>query len=228
MICMTMTRRASIAAVLLAVGAGLVLLGLLVHYGFMAMYGKVADSAFQGLVWGLTAGLSGIVLGAVVVVALVAVVLSPRWWMRLLAVALPVVMFLGMLALTPLALGQKVATQYDSIPQCLTPGSGEPAATAERESQRAFESMEHIGYFSGGGASGMGGCDRFLEVSEEVDVLQHYRGALPAAGWDVIEDDGRHLRAQRDRMAFEVIACPGGGIVWAGGVNEDFSARCAP
>jgi len=50
-------------------------------------------------------------------------------------------------------------------------------------------------------------------------VLQHYRAALPAGGWEVVEDDGRHLRAEHEGLAFEVMPCPGGGAVWAG--NDD-------
>ncbi|MBE4719009.1 hypothetical protein [Pseudarthrobacter sp. AB1] len=71
-------------------------------------------------------------------------------------------------------------------------------AAADRESQRAFDSIEHIGYFSGGGMSGVGGCTRGFVLSGDVDVLQRYRAALPAAGWEVVEDDGRHLPAQLD------------------------------
>jgi hypothetical protein len=190
-----MTGRAFSVALLLVLEAVLALLAVLVHSGFMAVYGRVADTAFEGLTWGLTAGPSGMALGLVAAIAVFGLVLSPRLWMRLTAVAIPVLMLLVMLAVTPLALGQKIG-KYDSSPQCVTEGSGEPMATADRESQQAFDSIEHIGYFSGGGASGVGGCSRWFAISEDVYVLQHYRGALPQAGWDVVEDDGRHLRAQ--------------------------------
>jgi hypothetical protein len=179
------------------------------------VYGTVTDTAFEGLTWGLTAGPAGLALGLVAVVAMIALVLSPRLWMRLTAGAIPVLMLLWMLAVTPLALGQKTE-KYDSSPQCVIEGTDEPMATADRESQRAFDSIEHIGLYSGGGISGVGGCARWFVLSGEVDVLQHYRAALPAAGWEVVEDDGRHLRAQRDGQAFEVTPCPGGGAVWAG------------
>lgn len=222
---MIKTGRTTAAAVLLVIAAVLALLGVLVHHGFTAEYGIVTDSALEGLVWGLTAGVSGVALVLVAVVAVFPLVLSSRPWMRLMAIAIPVLMLLGMLGLTPLALRQKIEAQYDSVPQCVSEGSGEPAATAERESQRAFDSIEHIGYFGGGGASGVGGCDRSLEVFERVDMLQHYRAALLKADWKVIEDDGRHLRAQRDGMAFEVALCPGGGVVWAGS-DDDSGAQC--
>ena len=95
-------------------------------------------------------------------------------------------------------------------------------ATADQESQQAFDSIKHIGLYSGGGISGVGGCARWFVLSGDVDVLQHYRAALPEAGWKVLEDDGHHLRAQRDGQAFEVRRCPGGGAVWTG--HEDDSA----
>ncbi|MBO1268173.1 hypothetical protein [Arthrobacter cavernae] len=219
---MPVTGRVVTAAVLLAVEAALAVLAVLVHHGFMRVYGDVTGTAFEGLAWGLTVGPSGLALGLVAVVAVIGLVLSPRLWMRLTAVALPVLMLLGMFAVTPLALGQRIEMQFGSSPQCVIEGSGEPMATAERESQRAFDSIEHIGYFSGGGTSGVGGCLRQFVLSEDVDVLQHYRAALPEAGWEVVEDDGRHLRAQRDGLAFEVMPCPGGGLVWAG--SDDDSA----
>lgn len=75
---MPVTGRAVSVVVLLAVEAGLALLAVLVHSGFMAVYGRVADTALEGLTWGLTAGPSGMALGLVAVVAVVGLVLSPR------------------------------------------------------------------------------------------------------------------------------------------------------
>ena len=210
-----MTGRAVSVAVLLVVEAALALLVVLVHYGFMTVYGDVTDTAFEGLTWGLTSGPAGLGLGLVAVVALVGLLLSPRLWMRLTAGAIPVLMLLGMLAVTPSALGQKTG-KFDSAPQCVMEGTDEPMATADRESQQAFDSIKHIGLYSGGGISGVGGCARWFVLSGDVDVLQHYRAALPEAGWEVAEDDGRHLRARRDGQAFEVTSCPGGGAIWTG------------
>jgi len=213
---MPMAGRVVSAAVLLVIGAGLALLAVLVHYEFMRIYGDVTHTAFEGLTWGLTAGPSGLALGLVAVVAVFGFMLSPRRWMRLTAVAIPVLVLIGMFAVTPAALQQKTEAQFGSTPQCVSEGSDEPMATADRQSQQAFDSISHIGHFSGGGASGVGGCERRLVLTEDIDVLQHYRAALPAAGWEVVEDDGRHLRAQRDGLAFEVMPCSGGGVVWAG------------
>jgi hypothetical protein len=121
---MTVTPRTVTAAMLLAAAAGLALLGMYVHYSFVAEYGRAGDTAWEGLGWGLTAGLSGVVLAMVAVVALLALVLSPRRWMRLTAAALPVLMLAGMLALTPSALHQKCQTQNGPAAQCLTQGYG--------------------------------------------------------------------------------------------------------
>lgn len=215
-----MTGRGVSVAVLLAVEAGLALLAILVHQGFMAMYGDVTGGAFEALTWGLTAGPSGLAFGLVAVVAVIGLLLATRLWMRLTAVAIPVLMLIGMFAVTPSALGQRLEAQFDSTPQCMIEGTAEPMATADRESQRAFDSIQHIGHFSGGGMSGVAGCSRGFVLSGNVDVLQHYRAALPAAGWQVVEDDGRHLRAHHDGAAFEVVPCPRGGVVWAGSDDE--------
>ena len=203
------------AAVLLVAGAGLALLAVLVHYEFMRVYGRVTATAFEGLTWGLTSGPSGLALGLVAGVAVIGFILSTTRWMRLMAVAIPVLMLVGMLAVPPSALGQRLE-RFGATPQCVTEGTDEPMATADRQSQQVFDSISHIGYFSGGGMSGVGGCTRWFVLSGDVDVLQHYRAALPAAGWVVIEDDGRHLRAQLNGQASDVMPCPGGGVIWAG------------
>lgn len=213
---MPITGRIVSVAVLLAAEAVLAVLGVLVHYGFMRVYGDVTATAFDGLSWGLTAGPSGLALVLVAVAALFGLLLAPRLWMRVAAVAIPVLMLLGMLAVTPSAQGQKLESQYSSTPQCVTEGTDEPMASADRESQRAFDSISHIGEFSGGGVSGVGGCERRFVLPGDVDVLQHYRAALPAAGWEVVGDDGHRLRARRDGMAFEVMPCTQGGVIWAG------------
>lgn len=216
------------AAGLLAVEAGLAVLGVLVHYGLTAEYGDVTDSALEGLSSGFSAGTGAIALVLVGLAGLVAVLVSSQPWMRLTAVAIPVLMVIGMLAVTPAALREKLEVQYDATPQCVSDedmGPG-PGSRAARESQQAFESIEHVGYFGGGGASGVGGCDRSFVLTEDVDVLQHYRAALRDAGWRVVEDDAHNLRAERDGMAFEVVSCERGGVVWAGRVGDGGGARC--
>ena len=213
---MPVTGRAVAATVLLVSGAGLALLAVLVHYEFTRIYGDVTGTAFEGFIWGLTAGPSGLALGLVAVAAIIGFVLSTQRWMRLTAVAIPLLMLVGMFAVTPSALGQKLEAQHSSSPQCVIEGTDEPMASADRESQQAFDSMSHIGHFRGGGISGVGGCTRWFVLTGDADVLQHYRTVLPGAGWEVVEDNGRHLRARRDGLAFEAMPCPGGGVVWAG------------
>ncbi|WP_142060063.1 hypothetical protein [Pseudarthrobacter sp. B4EP4b] len=216
---MAATVRAVSAAVLLVLGAGLALLGVLVHYGFMSVYGDVSGTAWGGLLWGLTAGPSRLALLLVMVFAVSGFMLSTRRGMRLTAAATPALMLIGMFALTPLALEQRLEKQYVSSPQCLTEGTG-PTAAADREAQQVFDSISHIGQFNGGGTSGVAGCTRWFKLLGDIDVLQHYRATLPTAGWEVVEDDGHHLRAHLNGKAFDVMSCPGGGVIWAGSEED--------
>src|SRR5687767_7081846 len=120
---MPVTGRAVSATVLLVIGAGLASLAVLVHYEFMRIYGDVAGTAFEGFTWGLTAGPSGLAFGLVAVAAIIGFMLSTRRWMRLTAMAIPVLMLVGMFTVTPSALGQKLEAQYGSNPQCVTEGT---------------------------------------------------------------------------------------------------------
>lgn len=219
-------------AVALALEAGLAGFGVLVHYGLTAEYGNIKDSALEATLAGFTAaGVGGIALVLVGAVALVAFLVSPSRGMRVAAVLLPFGMVLGMFAVTPAALSEKLKVQYHATPGCVFPGDEKqgpsPYLRAARESQRAFESIEHVVLFHGGGASGVGGCDRgFVVMDQNVDVLDHYRAALPQAGWRIVEDKGTHLRAEQDRMAFEVMMCGEDGVVWAGRRGTRDGARC--
>jgi hypothetical protein len=160
---------------------------------------------------------------------LIALTVATRLWMRLSAVMIPGLMVLGMLVVTPAALGHKLDVQYDATPHCVSTedmGPG-PGAEAEIESQRAFDSINHVGHFGGGGTSGVGGCTRSFVLTEDVDVLQHYRTALAGAGWRVVEDEADRLLAERDGMAFEVVACGARrGAVWAGRIGGSHRATC--
>lgn len=221
--------RSVAAAGLLVVESGLAALGVLFHYGLTVEYGDVTHSALEGLRAGFTVGTGAVALVLVGVVGLVALVVSSRLWMRLLAAAIPVLMVIGMFALTPAALREKLAVQYDATPQCVSDedmGPG-PGTRAARESQRAFESIDHVGHFGGGGGSGVGGCDRPFVLTDDVEVLPHYRSALPGAGWRVVEDHEDRLVAERDGMAFVVVTCDqGGGVVWAGEAGAGGGIRC--
>ncbi len=215
----------------LALEAGLGGLGVLLHYGLTAEYGNIDESALEGLVSGFTTLGGDIALALVVAVATLAFVVAPSRGLRLAAVLLPVGMVVGMLAVTPMALAQKLDVQYDATPQCVSPEEGEsgpsPYLRAARESQRAYESIEHVVQFGGGGGSGVGGCDvGFVVTDEDVDVMEHYRTALPDAEWRVVQDDGGQLRAERGRMAFELALCGDGGRVWVGRHASAGGARC--
>ena len=204
-------------------------LGVWFHYGMTAEYGDVTELA-EGRRAGASSVLEfgGLALLLVVVAALIVLFLATQRWARLAAVAIPVLMVGAILLITPAALQQKLESQFSDTPQCGVAdfeGPG-PGADAARESQLAFESIEHVGHFHGGGGSGVGGCDRPFVLIEDLGVLPHYRAALSDAGWHVVEDDTRRLRAERDGMAFEVIVCRRGGVVWAGNADVSGGARC--
>ena len=119
-------------------------------------------------------------------------------------------------------------TRFGSAPHCLRglEGGLGPGPDAMREAQRVFDSIEHVGYFSGGASGGVSGCEEGFVVLDDVDVLQHYRTALVDAGWQVIEDDGHRLRAQREGIALEVVMCDSGhGGVWAGRQHTPLQMR---
>jgi hypothetical protein len=222
--------RINAAAPLLVVEAGLAAVATFFYYVLTAEYGDVTASALENLSSGFGAGFATVGLVLVGGTALVVVVLSSHRSVRLIAAGIAVLMPLGMLAVTPTALTNKLDSQYQASPQCwweAEEGEG-PGTEAARSSQVAFDSIEHVGYFSGGGAVGVGGCDAGLVVLDDTDVVQHYRTALPDAGWQVVEDDGQRLRAERGDMAFEVVMCSSSrGGVWAGEIAYNSPASCA-
>lgn len=222
--------RTAAASVLLAVETGLAVLGVLVHYGFTAEYGDITDSAAEGFGSGFSSGLAGLALAVVVVAAGAAVWASSRRWMRAVALAIPLLMLLAMFAVTPRALDSKREEQFSSSPRCVIEedgaGSSGPGVEAARRSQEAFDSIEMVGVFGGGGSSGVGGCDRRFVLTGDVDVLKHYRSVLPQSGWVVVDQDGQRLRAERGDMAFEVVLCGEGGVVWAGPQDASGGATC--
>lgn len=62
-------------------------------------------------------------------------------------------MLVAMLGVTPATLSNKLEVQYAATPQCVVDedsGPG-PGLAAERDSQRAFDSITHVGNFGGGG-----------------------------------------------------------------------------
>src|SRR5688500_11601018 len=93
---------AGLAAI--AVAGGLAALGVVVHDGVTAEYADVDDTAVENWMFAFTGGVGMIALAVVGAAALLAMVVSPRPWMRVVCAAIPVVMVLAMLAVTPLAL----------------------------------------------------------------------------------------------------------------------------
>jgi hypothetical protein len=218
------TKHTLAAAGVFTVEATLGGLILAVHWGFTAEYGDITRLASDG-----AAVVSGVALAAVAVAALVALFVVKGHRVAIAAVVVPMLVVVGWPSVTRAALQEKLAVQYDASPQCVLEddmGPG-PGMRAERASQRAFNSIEHVGHFAGGGASGVVGCDRALLLIEEVDVLEHYRTALPEAGWQVVTDRAGRVRAERGTMAFEVVRCDQGGVVWAGSKRLRGGASCS-
>ena len=216
------TRRVVTGAVLV-VEAGLAVMGVLLHYSLTAEYGDVTSSALDAM----TSSFVVVPLLLVSAVAIPAVLGSTVPWMRWTAVAIPVVMLVAMLVVAPVALTRKQAGQYATSPQCGAYDGMGAASEEVRQAQGAFDSIDHVGLFTGGGGEGSGGCFRTFLLTEDVDALKHYHATLPSSRWQVVEDDGQRLRAERQGMAFEVTVCPGvGGVVWAGRVADQSQATC--
>jgi hypothetical protein len=218
------TKRTLAAAGVLAVEATIGACILAVHWALTAEYGDITRLANGG-----AAGVSRVALAVVGAAALGALFAAKDHRVAIAAVVVPMLVMVGWPSVTRAALQEKLAVQYDAGPQCVFEedmGPG-PGKRAERASQRAFDSIEHVGYFAGGGASGIVGCDRALLLIEDVDVLEHYRTALPEAGWQVVADRPGRVRAERDAMAFEVVRCDRGGVVWAGSKRLRGGAGCS-
>lgn len=234
------TQRTVPGVALLGITAGLAVLGILFHYAFTAEYGDITASGLDGAWSALTDSPGVIALALVAMASVAAVFVSLQRWVRIAAVTVPVLMVLSMLAVTPAALRSKRASQFTAAPQCLHgveeaandgidsgKSEGGPWIAAAEESQRAFDSIEHVGLFGGGAVVGVGGCSQGLVAIDDVDFMQHYRRALPEAGWQVVEDAGSRIRAEKAEMAFEARVCKEGGGVWAGRSTELASGLCA-
>ncbi|PQZ92897.1 hypothetical protein CQ018_10490 [Arthrobacter sp. MYb227] len=105
---LTTTGRPIASAILLAVEVVLAILAVMLHYAFIAEYGITTDNSFQGLIWGLTSGLSGIAIGVVAIAATIAFLVSSKRSMRLATMAVLVMTLIAMFAVTPFALQQKI------------------------------------------------------------------------------------------------------------------------
>jgi hypothetical protein len=203
------------SVVLLVVEAGLAALGGVVAYGLTGEYGEIGASRNATFAGAMEIGVIGLVLSGAV--GLVAVLVGRSARVTAVAVGIPALMLVGTWLTGPAALHQKLEQQYDATPQCLDEEmTAGPGAEAARESQATFDSIGHVGWFGGGGGSGVGGCDRTLTLTERTDVIGHYEQVLGADGWTIVEEGPARLRAEKDGRAFEV---SGGGrdwTVWAG------------
>ena len=213
-----MRTRTIAGTALLVVEAGVGALGGLVTFGFTAEYGDIGASRTEAFAGSMEILLIGLVVAGSV--GIVAAGVARSAVVTSLAVAVPVLMLLGTWLTAPMALDRKLEDQFASVPQCLddemTTG---PGAEAAREAQETFDSIDHVGWFGGGGSTGVGGCDRTMTLTgdmEDTDVVGHYAEVLEADGWSVVEEEPGGLRAERDGTAFEVRGEGSGWTVWTG------------
>lgn len=111
------TGRPVATTTLLAIEVALAIVAVVLHYAFIAEYGIVTDTAFQGLIWGLTSGLSGMAIAVVAVVAVATLVVSPKRSTRIASMAVLTLTLIAMFAVTPVALQQKIDAQQGSTQQ---------------------------------------------------------------------------------------------------------------
>lgn len=109
------TGRPVATATLLAIEVVLAIVAVMLHYAFIAEYGIVTDTAFQGLIWGLTSGLSGLAIGIVAVFAVATLLVSPKRSTRIASMAVLALTLIAMFAVTPVALQQKIDAQQDPL-----------------------------------------------------------------------------------------------------------------
>ncbi len=106
--------RTILAAGLLVGEAALAVLGVLVHYGFTAEYGDVTSSTLQAFWWAVTRGVGGLALAIVTGAAIATALVATTTWLRVIALVIPPLVVVGMLAVTPLALQHKLEVQDDA------------------------------------------------------------------------------------------------------------------
>jgi hypothetical protein len=95
--------------------------------------------------------------------------------------------------------------RYPSVPNCTDGFTGGPAHHVVHAAQDAYDELDHPGPFSGGGSTGIDGCESQLMVRGDVDPAAAYRTELADFGWRI--DDGPTdgaLRAVRGDQAFEL------------------------
>lgn len=115
--------------------------------------------------------------------------------------------------------------RYPSVPNCTDEFTGGPAYPVVHAAQDVYDELDHPGPFSGGGSTGLDGCESQLMVRGAVDPVEAYRTELTDNGWRVTEGaSGEFLRAVRGSQAFEITRGEHGGWwVWIG--PRDLSRR---
>jgi hypothetical protein len=203
------------SVVLLVVEAGLATLGAVVAFGLTAEYGDLTGSRTRVFADAMEIGVIALVL--VGAVGLVAALVGRSTPVTAVAAALPLLMLVAIWLTGPMALEKKLEQQYDATPQCVDDEmTTSPAADGARAAQATFDSIDHVGWFGGGGGSGVGGCDRTMLLLEPTDVVGHYDEVLTADGWTIVDEQPALLRAEKDGRAFQVSGEGPDWTVWAG------------
>jgi len=208
-----MTKTSRGVAGLLLLAALLGGLAVTVAYGFSVEYADTAATALETAI--RTVGDWWFTIAIVAVPAALAALLRRTTRVVLAAVLVVGLTVLGVGAGAVLGAQEKYE-RYPATPNCTAELDRGPAMPVTQAAQRAYESIEHPAPFSGGGSSGVDGCSSQLMVRDD-DPTDHYRSALPGAGWKIVSDTDLMLRAEHDDEAFELTQDEfGDWTVWIG------------
>ena len=188
-----------------------------VAHGFYAEYGDTATRsgplAREALVaWVPAYVIVGLLVGAALLVGRTrAVALTGAALVVATAVAVPVAAVQGV---------QAKRDRYEATPGCdgdtdAGPLSG-PAKKVLERAEAEFAALEHPGPFTGGGSSGLDGCESYLDLYEDTDPRPAYQDALPDAGWTDVTLDHGVLRATKGDQGFRLRHREAGWTVWIG------------
>ncbi len=210
-------RLTAAAALALVPTAALTGLLLTVTYGLTTEYGDTGASAATTAVRALRGGAVGIVLVAACA-ALTSVAARRSRGSRALTVAVAAMVAVAVAGVPAAALlgVQAKFDRYPPTPDCVDGFTTGPAAPVVRAAQAAFEQIDHPGPFSGGGSSGVDGCQSQVMVRDGTDVAGAYRVALERAGWQVSPTAAGRLRAEKGSLAFELTGDSDEWWVWVG------------
>lgn len=133
------------------------------------------------------------------------------------------VVLLGTVVSVPVAVVQGVESKrdrYEATPGCdgdtdAGPLTGQAKQVLER-SEAEFAALEHPGPFTGGGSSGLNGCEGTLVLYEDTDPRAAYRTVLPESGWTLVPGSDVEVRATKGDEAFRLRHREDGWAVWIG------------